>query len=399
MICREGIYLHAPSSSTMAGMMRSSDIHDDHAVTVVFGTLMLILITITVASGIAVMVSTMQKDAMEREEYRVAVANEDLKIVSIQPVVEANSSQWESAKLTLLNLNTEDSSIKAISLNNVYASSYLVNNASGTIEKSGDYPVMYNSKRVIKVPAQKAAIVYLNFSTYTFHASEVIDSSAWMNRSLNYTVKLSNNPLDVNPRSFFPDANYYYRLNNTTLPFIDPATNYVIDLDEGNITLLGSLAGGSLSNNSVFTLSYNVTMEPFMTPVSVKNNQPVQIKVMTSYINTFEKFFTPPVPMAKVNFNSERIIDTNGTTYQDYIVLDASDSFDPDGYIVAYRWSVQNTSGTYMYDFSNLSGVVARPGSLNLQNTPRPIIIDLELVDDTGMVSRLSEVSGAIVIS
>jgi hypothetical protein len=396
MICREGIYLHAPSKSKMAGMMRSPGINDDHAVTVVFGTLMLILITITVASGIAVMLSTMQKDAMDREEYRVAVSNEDIRIVSIQPEMEVNSSQWNSAKLTLLNLNTEDSSIKAISLNNVYASSYLVDNGSGTIEKNGDYPVMYNAKRKITVPAQKTAVVYLIFSTFTLDASEVIDPSAWMNRSLNYTVKLSNNPQNVNPRSLFPDAKYYYRLNNTSL--INPANNYVVDLDEGNITLIGSLAGGTLSNNSVYTLSYNVTMEPFMANMSVKNNQPVQIKVISSYINTFEKFFTPPVPMAKVDFNTERIIDPNGTTFQDYIVLDASGSFDHDGYIVAYRWSVQNASGTYMYDFSNLSGVVARPGSLNLQNTPRPITIDLELVDDTGMVSRLSDVSGAIVI-
>ncbi len=385
MVCREGIYLHAPSSSKMAGMMRAPGFNDDHAVTVVFGTLMLILITITVASGIAVMVSTMQKDAMEREEYRVAVTNEDIRIVAIEPKLEENSSYWSSAKLTLLNLNTDDSSIKAVSLNNVYASSYLVDNGSGTIGKNGDYPVMYNAKRMIKIPAQKTAVVYLNFSTFTLHASELIDPSAWMNRSLNYTVKLSNNPLEVNPRSLFPDAKYYYRLNNTSL--IDPANNYVVDLDEGNITLVGSLAGGTLSNNSVYTLSYNVTMEPFMKPMSVENNQPVQIKVMTSYINTFEKFFTPAVPMAKVNFYTEN---RNGTL-QPYFVLDASGSFDRDGYIVSYTWLVKDANSSV---YPNPSGVIVRP---NLNSTSN-ITIDLELKDDTGMVSRLSTVSGRPIV-
>lgn len=388
MICGEGIYLPVPSKSRMAGIMKSSCINDDHAVTVVFGTLLLILITITVASGIALMLSTMQKTAMEREEYRAAVANENIKVISIEPELETNSSQWKSAKLTLLNLNTEDSNIKAVSLNNVYATSYMMYNSSGIIDKRGDYPVMYNYNRVIKIPAQKTVALCLNFSTVTTNASEEINTSAWTNRSLNYTVKLNNNPRDVNPLSLFPESHCKCTLSNSSITEI-PLNNYDIDLSEGNITLVGSLAGGTLTNVSTYTLNYNLTMKSFITSLSIRNNQPVQVKVMSSYLNTFQKFFTPPVPMAKANVYTEY---RNGTI-QNYLLLDASGSFDRDGYIVSYKWSLKDGTG----NCSNLSGVMVRPGSLNLQNTP--IIIDLELVDDTGMVSRISEVSGDIIIN
>lgn len=370
----------------MAGMMRASGINDDHAVTVVFGTLMLILITITVASGIAVMVSTMQKDAMEREEYRVAVANEDIRIVSIEPEVKANSSQWESAKLTLLNLNTEDSYIKAISLNNVYAANYMVYNDSNEIEKKGDLPVVYSYNRMIKVPAQKTVSVCLNFSEFRILSSEGISTFGWNNTSLNYTIPLKNNIREIYPRSIFPESILKTQLFNSSInatPSNGTIPNdFDLDLDESTITLFGA---GILGNNTNYTLKYNLTMEPFINSLYIDNSESVQVKVMTSYINTFEKFFTPPVPMAKVNFYTEN---RNGTL-QPYLILDASGSFDKDGYIVSYKWSVNGTN-----DSSHLSGIIVRSDPTNTSD----LAIDLELIDDTGMVSRLSDVSGTIVI-
>ncbi|MFA0823190.1 MAG: hypothetical protein ACC612_09925 [Methanomethylovorans sp.] len=383
MICREGIYLHVPSTSKMAGMMRFPGINDDKAVTVVFGTLMLILITITVASGIAVMVSAMQKDAMEREEYRIAVSNEDIKIVSIQPTINKNTSQWESAKLTLLNLNTKDSSIKGISFNNVYATNFMVYNSSNFIEKEGSYPVVYNYNRMIKIPAQKTVSICLNFSNITILSREEINTSGWNNTSQNYTIPLNNNIREIYSLSAFPESIVKTQLFNNTRNAT--LSDFDLDLTEGTITLFGSLAGGALVNNTNYVLNYNLSMEPFMKPVSVKDNQPVQVKIMTSYINTFEKFFTPPVPMTKVNYYTEY---RNGTL-QPYLILDASGSFDTDGYIVSYKWSVNSTN-----DSSALSGIIVRSNPTNTSN----LTVDLELTDDTGMVSRLSDVSGAIVI-
>jgi flagellin-like protein len=87
-------------------------LHDTRGVSVVFGTLLLILITIIAASGVAYMVSNIQQDAMERESQRELVENEELKIVSINP--SGNGSNWESIDLQILNLNIADSYISSI---------------------------------------------------------------------------------------------------------------------------------------------------------------------------------------------------------------------------------------------------------------------------------------------
>ena len=100
---------------TMGFIGRLSLFFDERGVSVIFGTLMLILITITAASGIAVMVSTMQKEAMDRESHLAAVENENLKIIAIDPV--GNSTHWNSINVTILNLNTADSYITGISMN------------------------------------------------------------------------------------------------------------------------------------------------------------------------------------------------------------------------------------------------------------------------------------------
>ncbi|OEU51140.1 MAG: hypothetical protein BA871_04430 [Desulfuromonadales bacterium C00003096] len=64
--------------------------NDERGISVIIGTLMLILITIIAASGLALMVSGMQNDAMERESHLAAVASENLRIISIDPAGNSN---------------------------------------------------------------------------------------------------------------------------------------------------------------------------------------------------------------------------------------------------------------------------------------------------------------------
>ena len=102
----------------------------------------------------------------------------------------------------------------------------------------------------------------------------------------------------------------------------------------------------------------------------------------------------PPVPLAEVQVKSEWI-SSNKT--RDYLILDASESFDPDdGFITEYRWAVWNNSTQMIYDY-NLTGMKVRPVDLNL-TTARNIEIDLSVRDDTGMFSNLSHRSGNITI-
>lgn len=105
---------------------------DDEGVSVIVGTLLLILITVTAAAGLAVMVSELQKQEMNRQSHLAQVNDEELKIMGIQVHNDAdvwknsvfnvsNSTNWSSIDVTVLNMNIGDSYIIAISINDKYA--------------------------------------------------------------------------------------------------------------------------------------------------------------------------------------------------------------------------------------------------------------------------------------
>lgn len=360
--------------------------HDERGVSVIFGTLMLILITIVAASGIAVMVSTVQKDAMELESHLTAVENENLRIISIDPV--GNSTHWNSVNITILNLNTADSYITAINVNNIYAKNYLANDKSGSPDYYKGYPVIYNFNKRVLIPAARSKEIYLNFTEIIIDTSEVIDVSGWINNSENYTFSLSHFPIVYGSEN----------VSNSTVPHFIPGNNYTMNCAIGNITLISTTFGGNMTNASNYDITYKTRFETFTPPLSLRKEDSIALEVITSLINIFKQTFMPPVPLAEVQFETERIVDTNGSvSFRDYLILDASGSFDPDGFITGYRWAVWDNSSELIYNY-NLTGVMARPTKLNLTDSTN-IKIDLEVSDDTGMVSRLSQRGGNITIS
>ncbi len=96
--------------------MSGNGMKDDEAVTVIVGTLLLILVTVTAAAGLAVMVSQMQKDEMNRQSHQAAVKNELLKVTGIHPVYNETTGALAELNVTILNLNTADSKINLIGL-------------------------------------------------------------------------------------------------------------------------------------------------------------------------------------------------------------------------------------------------------------------------------------------
>jgi len=347
---------------------------------------MLILITIVAASGIAVMVSTVQKDTMERESQLAAVENENLRIISIDPI--GNSTHWNSVNVTILNLNTADSYITAINVNNIYAKNYLANDKSGSPDYYKGYPMIYNFNKRVLIPAAKSKEIYLNFTGIVVDTIEVIDVSGWTNNSENYTFSLSH-PLIVHGSE---------NVSNSTVPYFIPGNNYTMDCTIGNITLISTTFGGNMTNASNYDITYKTRFETFTPPLSLRKEDSIALEVITSLINIFKQTFMPPVPLAEVQFETERIVDPNGSvSFRDYLILDASGSFDPDGFITSYKWAVWNNASDLIYDY-NLTGVMARPAKLNLTGYTN-IKIDLEVSDDTGMVSRLSQRGGNITIS
>jgi flagellin-like protein len=169
----------------MAGNDMHAFLRDDRGVSVIFGTLLLILITVIAASSVAFMISTMQKDAMERESFQSSVENENLKIVSIKPI--GDGSSWESVDLLVFNNNIEDSYISAISINNGYFLNFRAYDSSGSLDVYNNYPAVYNANRRLKIPATKSKTIHLNYSDITVAGTETIYTSGWTNNSLMIT--------------------------------------------------------------------------------------------------------------------------------------------------------------------------------------------------------------------
>lgn len=210
--------------------------HDESGISVIIGTLMLILITITAASGLALMVSGMQKDAMERESHLAAVASENLRIISIDPT--GNSTHWHSVNATIMNLNTDDSHITAISLNGMHAMNYRAKDASGNLDYYREYPVGYNFKKRVMVPAAGSKEICLNFTEIVINTSENgnITFTGWTNTSENHTYPLPKHPRVAYPYVLYPDMVYSATVKNVTggNVVVAPSGNYEMD-DTGNI--------------------------------------------------------------------------------------------------------------------------------------------------------------------
>ena len=387
-------------NARLEGTNRMSLYNDERGISVIIGTLMLILITIIAASGLALMVSGMQNDAMERKSHLAAVASENLRIISIDPSGNSTGGEWDSVNVTIMNLNTADSRITAISLNGVHAKNYMANGASGDLEYHRGYPAAYNFKKRVIVPAAGSKEICLNFTEQiVIESNESVDVLGWANISENYTYPLPNHPRVAYPYALYPDMDCDETVCNVTDGgnVTDQHGNYTLDEITGNITLIGAAFGGSLTNTSNYNITYMTRFDTFTSPLRVRKNEPITIELTTSLINIFKRTFMPPVPLAEVRFETERLVDSTGSvSYRDYLILDASDSFDPgDGSITEYRWAVwDNSLKIYYY---NLTGMKARPVKLNL-TAAHNIEIDLEVRDDTGMVSRLSQRSGNISI-
>jgi flagellin-like protein len=152
-----------------------ADIQNDSGVSVIVGTLLLILITVTAAAGLALMVSQMQKDEMNRQSHLAAVKSEKIEILNIglkndrgawnqSPfnITENQSwNNWSSITLTLSNLNTEDVKIIGIAINDRYTRNY-----STVTDTPVEVRVPYNFsyQQYLTLPGTKSQKIRINFT-------------------------------------------------------------------------------------------------------------------------------------------------------------------------------------------------------------------------------------------
>jgi len=148
---------------------------NETAVSVIVGTLLLILITVIAAAGLAIMVSQMQKDEMNRQSHLTAVKNEQIQVLNLglandpaawnqTPVLipaEQSWSNWSSITLTMVNLNTDDVKIVGIAVNDHYARTFTTISDTPLPEHS-QYNVSQNE--YLTIPGTKSQKVQINFT-------------------------------------------------------------------------------------------------------------------------------------------------------------------------------------------------------------------------------------------
>ena len=124
---------------------------EDSGVSVIIGALLLILITVIAAAGLAMIVSQAQKQQMERQALEDAIKNEKLNITLIKPSFD-ESGRLRSVNFSIQNMNINDARIMAVSINDNYALNF-------TTDVSD---VKYNLSCPLVVPATRSVRVHLD---------------------------------------------------------------------------------------------------------------------------------------------------------------------------------------------------------------------------------------------
>jgi hypothetical protein len=247
-------------------------LENESGLSVIVGTLLLILIVVASVSALSLMVNEAQKKEMDQRSLRAAVESENLKILSLALNGPDGDGYWNTIIITVVNLNTEESRIVGLNINERNAENY----TDGVRD--------YNFQKQFTVPPARSMQIFLN-----------------------------------------------------------------------------------LTSN-------------FTSPVNITKNEAIRIILFTSLTNQFEHVFLPPVPIMKVNVESEQI----GTEFHDVLTLDGSDSIEHEGTIVEYKWEVGNWSMGNTSSLGNLNGQKARM-NLNLSNTGK-FWVDLNVTDSKGML-------------
>jgi hypothetical protein len=148
---------------------------NEEAVSVIVGTLILILITVTAAAGLAIMVSQLQKAEMDRQSHLAAVKGEQILILSpgftndwlawnqtpFNVTAGQSWNNWSSVTFTLSNLNTDDVNVIGISINNQYA-----RNFTELIDSPAPRRVPYDvsDRDYLTIPGSISRKIQINFT-------------------------------------------------------------------------------------------------------------------------------------------------------------------------------------------------------------------------------------------
>jgi len=152
---------------------------NESGASVIIGTLMLILVIVIGASAIALMMSTAQKEEMNRQAHQNAVKNEKLDIDRIVLVPNATiPDRWAFVNFTIENLDINDATVTIVGLYDQASKGYRypTNVTAGSpgpvtlynlMQDSGIPRYADSSGGLLRIPGKKSLTVSINLSYFT----------------------------------------------------------------------------------------------------------------------------------------------------------------------------------------------------------------------------------------
>ena len=430
--------------------MKKQFLDDTEAVSVIIGAMILIVIVVTGATSLAYMTSKLQQQYEAQKSLAAAIEMEELDILKITLYEDATIDDFEGEYEYCP--GKESNEIGYWMFNDTYPLRW--QSSGSSMELVEDHAPDAYGIRSLKFTGNNGDSTNTIFTPFEGSGSLSffikIDSnilsdanvSLFDDGSMKYNQSINDsNPINegggwwkvCTPHHDFNKVQF--TLNNGTTIYLDDIKYHnpdywgEVEVSMRNLNIDDSTlrdisinkywvgnysvyTGTSDRKKEVFTRLHPYTIQAqsfvpirmnflrdFDRPVEIERTYPVPVDVLviTSFGNNFIRMFSPPVPIAEVQVKSESIA---STTPRDYLILDASESFDPDGYIVGYEWSIYCPDDiTFL---RNQTGMKVRADITNPTNPTDfetgPFYIDLAVTDDTGMVANLAQQSGMIYI-
>ncbi len=424
-------------------MSRGIIFTDTRGVSVIVGAMMLIIIVVAGAVAVAAIVSSLQEQAAEKASYKAAVEREELDITRISLYKGATIDDFEGVYKIISQPEERTEIGYRVHITDIKddPDRYGWDSVGCTLETAKQRegaPGRYS----LKVTGSSGSSITRTFKPFS-HNGEELELSFWINSRDDISVSLSNDggtPVatetisstegnweekKVKSRGEFNEIKFELSSNKPIylddIKYINPSYWGEIELTIRNLNIDKStlkeiaIKKHFAHNYSLFTLRkgkevftptypYDIPahstapvrmnfLTDFGSPVHVKNTESIETLLITSLGNNFVDAFAPPVPVADVEIATEDL----GVAYRDVLILDASGSYDPDGFITEYRWLIYNESGV---EITTKTGKKIRLAPCDFEcSRTGPFKIDLEVADDTGMSARLSRQSGNISIA
>jgi hypothetical protein len=254
---------------------------NDDAVSVIVGTLLLILIAVIAAAGLAIMVAQLQKNEMDQQSHIAAVKSEQIDILNPGLIndpsawnqshpgawdetpfnVPGNHSwkNWSSITFSLSNLNTDDVKVIGIAINDHYTRNFTsITNSPVPVR----VPYNISDHDYLTIPGSKSRQVQINF-TDDFPSSQYINDGdqvkiTVMTSLYNTFGKICKPP---NPVIHTKTETEDYDAVQRKVLFLDgsasTADNEVVDWNWTIISAANTIPPGTWTDTSNLTTSYS----------------------------------------------------------------------------------------------------------------------------------------------